>query len=1093
MKCGEIPKRWYTLIHSASTIHLNGGGMHPLFEHRLRPIATVVLFFFTFYCIEPLNFAIAAQDAPKPQLSNSSKVKTAPERFEESLRAAKQVIDNLDQQIADGQDIAISLKTLKGHRQTLTETDQAIRAEFAETKAKLKTANLPDEILERHKKAVADYEANFQTLKDNLEAIEQLEGDQKKAEGKQDQKVAKATWDNLKKRVKEARTHLQEKVKERSHTPLDPNNLPHRTPKFKERKPRLKKEQFAELQQPIQLAFNGDPSTLLVAQSTQDLPKPGDLAETIEVQFTQEIKDLATQLEHKPVKIYNWVRNNIDFVPTYGSIQGANMCLMTKQCNDMDTASLLIALLRVSNIPARYVYGTIEVPIDKVMNWVGGFTDAKSALGFISSGGTPSGGVISGGKIVAARMEHAWVETYVPYGPYSGRPSKLNSPKTWIPLDGSFKQYTHTEGINLKAAVPFDTQAFLNQVQATATIDPVAPSVTGIDAAYVKTILTDYQNQIGAYLTNNFPQATVGDVMGAKTIKEKHLDILPLTLPYKKVVMGGQHSEVPDALRHKVTIALTTDEFFGPEFSFTASLPAFAGKRITLSYDPATAADQSLIDSYINQFATSIPAYLVHLQPKLKIDNKVVSSGASIGMGQDQPLTMNFTSPSSIGQEQVAHLILAGDYSAVGLNLGQVTADLLQRRIDLNDFSEPVGEMLHQTLLSYWGEVDAFNKITALQADVMTIRHSSEGLAIAKITPTYLFGVPNKASYKSRTLDIARDLQTVIHKAGDPQAAFSYFTQAGIQSSAMEGLIFDQLFGGNLGDGVSAVRILDLANAQGIPVFHIHAGNVGTVLPLLQVSQQVKSSIQDAINAGKIVQVPKREITHNGWTGVGYIVLDPANGTGAYLISGGLAGGNSNTGVSICVPLPEVPLSGAAGLVIRILSNSAKLDINTKELISGTFVAASIAIPIPSPDKAVVTAMGVLLIAMIIFGVLVDVADKIKIPPRYEIFRHYTTLQSKGDILASSTITASVAFGDLFLPGVYITDLMIEPINEANRKIIEDALGISFERTEAYVQIQIDRNRVFLFHFRPDFPRQYLYPFRDMRHDPPKIIFQGIP
>ena len=47
------------------------------------------------------------------------------------------------------------------------------------------------------------------------------------------------------------------------------------------------------------------------------------------------------------------------------------MCLQTKICNDFDTASLLIALLRTSGISARYVYGTVEIPIDKVMNWVG--------------------------------------------------------------------------------------------------------------------------------------------------------------------------------------------------------------------------------------------------------------------------------------------------------------------------------------------------------------------------------------------------------------------------------------------------------------------------------------------------------------------------------------------------------------------------------------------------------------------------------------------------------------------------------------------------------------------------------------------------
>jgi len=103
-----------------------------------------------------------------------------------------------------------------------------------------------------------------------------------------------------------------------------------------------------------------------------DPPTSADLAETIEVKFTPAIQAKATELNHNPVKIYNWVRNNIEFVPTYGSSQGADMCLQTKQCNAFDTSSLLIALLRSSGIHARYVQGTIELPIEKVKNWVEG-------------------------------------------------------------------------------------------------------------------------------------------------------------------------------------------------------------------------------------------------------------------------------------------------------------------------------------------------------------------------------------------------------------------------------------------------------------------------------------------------------------------------------------------------------------------------------------------------------------------------------------------------------------------------------------------------------------------------------------------------
>jgi transglutaminase-like putative cysteine protease len=55
--------------------------------------------------------------------------------------------------------------------------------------------------------------------------------------------------------------------------------------------------------------------------------------------------------------------------------------------NSIDTASLLIALLRAANIPARYAYGTVNMPIYQVMNWVGGVTSSEAAQDLLGQGG----------------------------------------------------------------------------------------------------------------------------------------------------------------------------------------------------------------------------------------------------------------------------------------------------------------------------------------------------------------------------------------------------------------------------------------------------------------------------------------------------------------------------------------------------------------------------------------------------------------------------------------------------------------------------------------------------------------------------------
>jgi hypothetical protein len=111
---------------------------------------------------------------------------------------------------------------------------------------------------------------------------------------------------------------------------------------------------------------------------------------------------------------------------------------------------------------------------------------------------------------------------------------------------------------------------------------------------------------------------------------------------------------------------------------------------------------------------------------------------------------------------------------------------------------------------------------------------------------------------------------------------------SGIGRSLWEDLILESFF--NI-PSVSAARLLKLANQQGIPLYTIDKSNINLLLPQLQVSSEVIDDIKNAVNAGKKIIISKSNIQYNDWNGVGYIILDPVNGSGAYLISGGLAGG----------------------------------------------------------------------------------------------------------------------------------------------------------------------------------------------------------
>ncbi len=578
----------------------------------------------------------------------------------------------------------------------------------------------------------------------------------------------------------------------------------------------------------------------------------------------------------------------------------------------MDTASLLIALLRASNIPARYVYGTIQLPINQVMNWVGGFIDPKSALEFMAQGGVPITGEVAGGKIVAAKIEHVWVQAYVNYFPSRGA---RNGPgNEWIPLDASYKQYTYTQGMNITQAVPFDAQSFINTITSMATINQAQGYVTNVNSQYISRTIQDYTNQVANYISQTNPNATVGDVIGKKQIIQQNFPYLLGTLPYQVLAKGWEASEVPDNLRYKITFQVTNPQTLQTDINYTVSLAQIAGKRLTLNYAPATSADEAAIESYIptgssitiSSFPTSLPAYLINMKPQLMIDGQVVATGSSKGLGGPETLTMTFSDANQYSDTATTNLI-AGEYYGIGIDAGGIAPQTMlnsqaqlanvQSRLQAQDFTgitkdDILGSLLYTIAISYYAEYDVMDQMQAKMMGVVIARIPSDAIFSVSMNVSYMFGVATNISPSGLKMDVQRNLELTQASDGDNNKVIKYMLTSGMNSSAMENGVPEQLFSTptNPVEGISAVKAIQIANNEGIPIYTVNQSNISAVLPQLQLPSDVISDIQNAVNADKTVTVSKTQITYNGWTGVGYIIIDPTTGAGAYMISGGLGG-----------------------------------------------------------------------------------------------------------------------------------------------------------------------------------------------------------
>ena len=864
------------------------------FHQTLRAISCVVLTAFTSLTLQPVSAALQIQRAKAASVPKSE---STDEKYSRKLDEIKEQTERAKGKRKDGKPAKDEVKSIRIDKKDLEALEADIDASLDAQEQSLKARNLPQAILDRHTQAKADFKARQREFKSVLKNLE--DADDKDDDTERDGSLD--TIDSFFKKYQQSKTH----------TPTDPNKLPFRIADDKVRPPATDGKSFA-LGKALSKALSAAPTS-------------EDLAQTEDVQITPAIQALADSLNKNPVKIYNWVHNNIEFLPTYGSIQGADMALQTKRGNAFDTASLLIGLLRASGVPARYVFGTIQVPADQAMNWVGGVTKPEAAQQLLGQGGIPNIGQVSGGVIKAIKLEHVWVDAFVDFIPSRGAVNKQGD--TWVPMDASFKQYQYGQGIDINAAVPLDAQALANQIKSGATINETEGWVQNLNQANLLSALTNYQAQVKTYIDTTKPNATVGDVLGTKTIVQQNYSVLLGTLPYTTVATGGKVHVLPDQVRHKfqynVYASALDRALDSPVLSFQQSLPKLTGKKITLSFTPASQADADLIASYLpkphadgspiqpSEFPTSLPGYLINLTAEFRVDGTVVASAGTFTMGQELVSSMGLFDPANGWSYGEDNKPTAGEYIATHVDLQGVSQTQIQGlkdklvatkiKLETSQFAgltkeDVTGDVLYGAILSWFAVNQVAAQISSRASNVVDYRKPSFGSFMATAQTYYWFGIPRNVKFPGVTMDV--DWYTSMVVAKDNTRTVDYMRQSGMRLSAYEHLIPEKLYTDqndpNRAQGISAVKALAIASAQGQKIFALNTTNQAshaTLLAQINIDTQAKAEIQNALAAGKEVTTHASPITQNGWTGSGYIITDPATGAGAYKISGGANGG----------------------------------------------------------------------------------------------------------------------------------------------------------------------------------------------------------
>lgn len=586
----------------------------------------------------------------------------------------------------------------------------------------------------------------------------------------------------------------------------------------------------------IQVALRDTP-----AEATACGYTTADLADTAEAPKAHpDIVALAKQLDYNPVRMFEWVNQNIRFEPYYGSMKGGLGALWSRSGGATDQASLLAALLRASNIPVRYVRGNISVLDASALGangrgprWIGA-KSYQAAATMLAVNGNPA----AGSGTTSVSLAHVWVEACLPYAAYRGT-ALDDSGHRWVPLDPSYKDQRYQAGVAVDGTFDFNYSNWLaSRLDANGNYRLPQEAFEDEVATHAKTKAPNYAN------------TTLEDVPYKSEIKRQRFDILPIVPPYEVLQYtswsgvaneSAETAALPERHKYRLLVAAKTaaDSLLAQK---TLDLAELASKRLTLSFKGATAGDQTAFDTWFNAVdpaANPTCSTTVNMVPAIKLEGaeqtSEAGSGTTLLCSKDNKLSMTVTL-AELGASATRTSVTYANIGAANLHalhayawhtsdtyLAKRSEQLLaavRANGDANADRDGIeGEFLNIAASKYSRYVaDASKRAGELFGESGTVG-VGVGLTAAQVKVNYLFDLPYGLYRRGFLIDWPGGKYTGSRLDTPSSTDKRAFKLAGFASSAYEAYIWNEV--ASL-DAVSTTRGLQFADEQAIEILQVN-------------------------------------------------------------------------------------------------------------------------------------------------------------------------------------------------------------------------------------------------------------------------------
>jgi uncharacterized membrane protein/transglutaminase-like putative cysteine protease len=553
----------------------------------------------------------------------------------------------------------------------------------------------------------------------------------------------------------------------------------------------------------------------------------------------------AAQLDHDPIQIFQFLTQAIGYESYTGSLRGARGTLWSDAGNSLDEASLGIALLRSSGIPARYAEGQLSFG-DAQQLILSMFPESLQTVGYLRPG-AQTANPANDGRLLGETLNHHWLQFDTGAGFVDADPAfadaVLGQPLTTA--QSTFNEVPdelrHKVNIrlnrelatpNLLGGAPFlDTVTVLDTLENTAALVG-RPLTIGQDVT-----VTELSAIFTTKTTTYSPYVIVaGDSLDSRNdliLRGQDFQEVLTSFPFGSQILTGVFLEI-DVISPDGDVE-TYKKTLGDRIGLATRRGGVGSATIQPDGPPLLSSlDFTTINALPSKFDERLVANYAHQLARLETELQQLLDKASVPANNQGP--------------EGAALHLQG---SVMLR----TVSVAMARARLGDF------------------LSASDALTSRYAENLQIAAYFDSPRLTLLQSSIAQETADTLTL-SRALDLLKnDMRAVVAPGQDEAAAITFQIFRGYSDTGLETATFGSLAstapGIVAGTTISAQTIFQLAESQGIGLTVLMSGD-GLALDALELPLTATILIGDAIAAGKMVVVPSAAVEVDGEPRVGW-------------------------------------------------------------------------------------------------------------------------------------------------------------------------------------------------------------------------------